>query len=110
MDACFTLHKWHSNAPELEADQSSAEDAEEETYAKQQLGAPRGNMSRILGLSWNKKLDTVSVEVPTEQARLTKRRILAKLARIYDPLGLVSISISIFQFLLFYTIYKEETT
>ena len=37
-DACFTLHKWHSNAPELEADQSSAEDAEEATYAKQQLG------------------------------------------------------------------------
>ena len=36
-DACFTLHKWHSNAPELEADQSSSEDAEEATYAKQQL-------------------------------------------------------------------------
>ena len=89
-DACFTLHKWHSNAPELEADQSSAEDAEEATYAKQQLGAPRGNMSRILGLPWNKKRDTVSVEVPTEQARLTKRGILAKLAKIYDPLGLIS--------------------
>ena len=89
-DACFTLHKWHSNAPELEADQSSAEDAEEATYAKQQLGAPQGNMSRILGLPWNKKRDTVSVEVPTEQARLTKRGILAKLAKIYDPLGLIS--------------------
>jgi len=62
-DVCFTLHKWHSNVPELEADQSSAEDAEEATYAKQQLGVPRGNMSRILCLSWNKKLDTVSVEV-----------------------------------------------
>ena len=47
-------------------------------------------MSRILGLSWNKKRDTVSVEVPSEQARLTKRGTLAKLAKIYDPLGLVS--------------------
>ena len=47
-------------------------------------------MSRILGLSWNKKRDTVSVEVPSEQARLTKRGILAKLAKTYDPLGLVS--------------------
>ena len=52
-DACFSLHKWHSNAPELEADHSSAEYTEEVTYAKQQLGAQRGNMSRILGLSWN---------------------------------------------------------
>ena len=89
-DACFTLCKWHSNAPELEADQSSAEDAEEATYAKQQLATPRGNVSRILGLSSNKKRDTVSVEVPPEQARLTKRGILAKLAKIYDPLGLIS--------------------
>ena len=77
--ACFTLHKWHSNAPQLEADQSSAEDTEEVTYAKQQLGAPRGTMSRILGFSWNKERDTVSVEVPTEQAKLTKRGIPAKL-------------------------------
>ena len=89
-DACFTLHKWHSNAPELEAAQSSTEDTEEATYAKQQLGTPRGTMSRILGLPWNKERDTVSVEVPSEQARLTKRGILAKLAKIYDPLGLIS--------------------
>ena len=89
-DACFTLHKWHSNAPELEAAQSSTEDTEEATYAKQQLGAPRGTMSSMLGLPWNKERDTLSVEVPSEQATLTKRGILAKLARIYDPLGLIS--------------------
>ena len=85
-DAC--LHC--TNAPKLEAEQSSAEDAEEATHAKQQLGASRGNMSRILGLSWNKKRDKVSVEVPPELARLTKRGILAKLAKLYDPLGLIS--------------------
>ena len=89
-DACFTLHKWHSNAPELEAAQSSTEDTEEATYAKQQLGAPRGTMSSMLGLPWNKERNTLSVEVPSEQATLTKRGILAKLARIYDPLSIIS--------------------
>ena len=34
-EACFSLHKWHSNAPELEADHSSAEYIEEATFAKQ---------------------------------------------------------------------------
>ncbi|PFX13976.1 hypothetical protein AWC38_SpisGene21906 [Stylophora pistillata] len=89
-NACFTLFKWHSNAPELEAAQSSAEDIEEVTYAKQQLGSPQGTMSSILGLPWNKERDTVSVEVPSEEVKLTKRGILAKLAKICDPLGLIS--------------------
>lgn len=41
-DACFILHKWHSNAPDLGAAQSSTDDTkiEEATYIKQQLGAP----------------------------------------------------------------------
>ena len=56
--ACFKLHKWHSNAPESKADQSPIEDTEEATYAKQQLGAPRGTMSRILGLLWNEEQDS----------------------------------------------------
>ena len=51
--ACFSLHKWHSNAPELEADHSSAEYTEEANLCQATLGAPLGNMSRILGLSWN---------------------------------------------------------
>ena len=32
----------------------------------------------------------MSVTVPAEKAALTKQGILAKLAKIYDPLGLVS--------------------
>ena len=36
-DAYFKLHKWHSNARELESAQISLE---EPTYAKQQLGVP----------------------------------------------------------------------
>ena len=86
-DACFKLHKWHSNERELEATQAQDGDP---TYAKQQLGTPEGGDSSILGLEWNKERDTVSVKMPTEKTVSTKRGILAKLAKIYDPLGFAS--------------------
>ncbi len=60
------------------------------TYAKQQLGMPEGGDSSILGLEWNKERDTVSVKMPTEKTVSRKRGILAKLAKIYDPLGFAS--------------------
>ena len=37
-EATFELHKWQSNVPDLEAD-NSFPDEENQTYAKQQLGA-----------------------------------------------------------------------
>ena len=88
-DACFNLHKWHSNVPELDSEQSPKEEGEP-TYPKQQLGVPQGTFSSKLGLLWNKEQDPLSITVPPEKATLTKRGILAKLAKIYDPLGLVS--------------------
>ena len=48
-DACFNLHKWHSNVPELELEQSPQEEGEP-TYAKQQLGVPQETFSSMLGL------------------------------------------------------------
>ena len=36
----FTLHKWHSNAAELDAVSSNQNCETPETYAKQQLGVP----------------------------------------------------------------------
>ena len=86
-DAGFTLHKWHSNAPELQSAQNKVDDP---TYAKQQLAIPEGEDCGLLGLGWNKRRDTVSVAIPSEKAVVTKRGILARVAKIYDPLGLVS--------------------
>ena len=54
------------------------------------MGISQGENSSLLGLAWNKERDTVAITVPQERATLTKRGILAKLAKIYDPLGLVS--------------------
>ena len=61
------------------------------TFAKQQLGAnPKENECKLLGLKWNKIEDTLQVDFPTVPAVLTKRGVLAYLAKVYDPLGLIS--------------------
>ena len=90
-DASFTLHKWHSNAKELEVSCDSPAD-EELTYAKQQLGVSRSE-TKLLGLTWDKDQDTLKVTLRKEENQetvSTKRSALSQLAKIYDPLGLAS--------------------
>ena len=87
-DARFKLHKWHSNVQELEIETARAGD-EEQTYAKQQLGVKEGE-TKLLGLTWDKTKDNIHVSFPSQAAEPTKRGVLAKIAKIYDPLGLVS--------------------
>ena len=86
-DATFRLHKWHSNVKELES--PSHNDQEEVTFAKQELGdsTPR---AKLLGLPWDKSKDSLSVTMQQVDHGTTKRSILSQLAKIYDPLGLVS--------------------
>ena len=86
-NAKFVLHKWHSNEPELETECENYEP----TFAKQQLEcASSQGKSKLLGFPWNKDENTLSVSFPTSPAKLTKRGILANLAKVYDPLGVVS--------------------
>ena len=68
----------------------SENEVTQETYAKQQLGASERAEGKLLGLLWDEKIDELSVRALTERASTTKRGILAKLARIYDPLGLAA--------------------
>ena len=63
---------------------------EDDTYEKQQLGPPERGERSLLGLGWNTERDTLRVVVPEEKTVMTKRGVLAKLAKLYDPLGLVS--------------------
>ena len=86
-EANFELHKWNSNARELELDEN-VNDAEL-SYAKKQLGTKSGEC-RLLGLSWNKNSDTIGVTLPQEAVAPTKRGVLSKIARVYNPLGLVA--------------------
>ena len=52
-DGGFQLHKWHSNAPELELDPQGLPAESEDTYAKLQLGSTSGEGSKLLGLGWD---------------------------------------------------------
>ncbi len=88
-DATFDLLKWHSNSRELESP-SKVEGEETETFAKQQLGVPNGEQASILSLPWSKEEDTIGVKFPSSVTEPTKRGVLGKIARIYDPLGLVA--------------------
>ena len=92
-DATFKLHKWHSNVETLESDESNSKenaiDDYQSTFAKQQLG-PRQAETKLLGLPWNKKEDTLSVDTVNKKLATTKRSALSQLAIVYDPLGLIS--------------------
>ena len=85
----FNLHKWNSNVPaELESENSNQSEL---TYAKQVLNQGR-NETKILGLEWNKRNDTLSVVTLTfkKNHHLTKRNILSELASVYELTGLIS--------------------
>ena len=84
-DATFKLHKWNASEKELEGDGDVVGDEK----AESQLNV-KSSDSKLLGLAWDKISDTSTVSFPKECLSTTKRGILSKLARIYDPLGLVS--------------------
>ena len=88
-DATFSLHKWGSNVGELDGESEGKDDGEEQTAAKQQLGVKQTE-SKILGTRWNKTSDTFSVLTGSRSESSTKRSILSRLAKIYDPLGIAS--------------------
>jgi hypothetical protein len=82
----FMLHKWHSNAAELEID---VKEDGETAYAKESLGITPSE-TKLLALGWNKSEDTLSVTFPPNENEVTKRVVLRTMAKIYDPLGLAA--------------------
>ena len=86
-DAKFELHKWHSNRKELE---TGCEDYEP-SFAKEQFeNTPAKGECKLLGVGWDKAEDTLQVCFPATRAEQTTRDILTNLAKVYDPLGIVS--------------------
>ena len=58
------------------------------SFAKQQLQQSGEAKASLLGLGWDK--GKVKIKFPTEEVQPTKRGVLSKLTKVYDPLGLVS--------------------
>ena len=94
----FDLHKWHFNAPSLEQPTPHKETIEErptfhqnenQSYAKNQLGVKQGE-TKLLGVPWDKREDTIQTSFPDPITKATKREVLRKIANIYNPLGLAS--------------------
>ena len=85
-DTTFKLHKWDSNVETLEA--LCSDENYEIILAKRQLGSRPE--TELLGLGWDKRKDSISVVKPDEVPATTKRNALSQLAKLYDPLGLVS--------------------
>ncbi|CAB4021136.1 Hypothetical predicted protein, partial [Paramuricea clavata] len=46
--------------------------------------------TKLLGLGWNKKEDTLFVSLPKQNVEMTKRTVLQTMAKLYDPLGIAA--------------------
>lgn len=76
----FELRKWISNVPEI-GDQMG--NREKEVTMSESI--------KILGLWWNPTADNFQyrIKINNNETKITKRNILARVAQVYDPLGLV---------------------
>ena len=66
----------------------------EETENRQQEVSPKGiTVEKVLGVVWISERDTLSFKVPAdfpegkEMVQLSKRKILSRVAQVYDPIG-----------------------
>ncbi|XP_045449986.1 uncharacterized protein LOC123658673 [Melitaea cinxia] len=88
--AGFELRKWHSNSQAvLAAVQPSEFHGERcESVLFSEMEGDKG--VNVLGLQWNPRADSFSFKVHVTSREYTKRAILSEIAKIYDPLGLLS--------------------
>ncbi|KAI2796110.1 hypothetical protein BLOT_016030 [Blomia tropicalis] len=77
--AGFQLHKIHSNIPN--------------DFGAEVQAANKHESTTILGLTWNKDRDQLSIrKVPVavgEEESFTKRKMLSRIGELYDPLGII---------------------
>ncbi|XP_025194768.1 uncharacterized protein LOC112594280 [Melanaphis sacchari] len=85
--AKFELRKWASNCSEI------LHAVPEDTHAMSPLmlfDASEDPALKLLGLNWDPSSDTFSFKIHSMTKNPTKRSILSDIARIFDPLGILS--------------------
>lgn len=81
---CFKLRKWTSNEPSILRDVGATGDISDNVIFSGK------DKTKTLGLIWRPSLDILAYEVRVnDNTRVTKRQILAEIAQIFDPLGLL---------------------
>ena len=102
----FKLRKWLTNDAVLRkhiGKQETSMDSKKvtrlddtETFAQSSLGVPQdGSCDKVLGLIWDCERDLIKFNLlklveNVKDKKLTKRSLLGTLAKMFDPLGLVS--------------------
>ncbi|XP_063378884.1 uncharacterized protein LOC134665822 isoform X2 [Cydia fagiglandana] len=81
------LRKWTSNSPEFLGSLPGSELYSDQLHNFENV---HDLSLKILGLSWLPKEDTFTFKTSLNDCRCTKRSILSDIARIFDPLGLLS--------------------
>lgn len=83
--AGFELRKWSSNH------EAVLQDIPEEHKAVPDVTFDSdSNFVKVLGLAWNSKQDIFNYQVHQIPRECTKRSMLSELARVYDPIGLLT--------------------
>ncbi|XP_073841412.1 uncharacterized protein [Musca autumnalis] len=85
-DSGFNLRKWCANNPQLLKDISEGDQEVDLDFE-----SSKADTVKTLGLTWLPKDDTFCVKVNIDPVRrVTKRTVTSDLARLFDPLGVLS--------------------
>lgn len=80
----FELKKWASNCVEVLEKIPTADRTVDLCFQSKE------KLVKVLGLRWDPEADLFGYHVEIEQDKVTKRAILSTIARLYDPVGILS--------------------
>lgn len=87
----FVLQKWTSNDNRL-LERINKERKKEEKEGQEGVDIKMDKIIKILGLTWEREADSFrySVKIDELEQPITKRKIIAEISRLFDPLGWIT--------------------
>jgi len=88
----FEPHKWRSNCREILTNENAAEQNDEcAAVAINANNAENNSNTKTLGLNWYPEKDVFKFSIQiAKTSNATKREVLSSIAKLFDPLGLIS--------------------